>query len=642
MACFFAMNLANAQYISRCQPVENDCPIVCPGSVMTLEVFQVQSLNQGDTVQALLSNATGSFSSGTTTLSFTQYNLTSDTSWTPGPFIYSSDVNNLYFQITIPVGLPAGTGYTIKMKTSAGYIASDLFQCSGGNYFTVTSAYATLSPQPASTEGTNQWIGHVYTWSATTTEPLFTSALIDEQDFFDPLNYKGYFLEDSLSFDINYLTATGGVCPGQPEVLNNGTSIPCSQGYADNFSIRLLRKQNFAPGTYRLAIDGDDGIRLSIDGGNTWILSSFLEQTYANGYHSTDSAYPNGICLSGATDLVIEYFQRLVDSHLTFTATLLSGISVADAGNQSTCAGGDATFTLSGSGNLSYQWYYSANGNNFIPVVNSNTFSGANTSALSLNNVSDTLNNYIFRCNISGVCGNAVNTASDTLFVGGTGTQTTINANKTTICSADSATLCAPGNCTAWKWSTGQTTACITTYAPGTFNVTVTYNGGCTSVSNPLTISVISAASISLSQSGDTLTVYTGLQCQWYNGANPVNGATDSIFIATVSGVYSVVLTDGSGCTSQSSPIKIGATGVDEITAANQFNVYPNPAVNSCVVLPIFPESDMHPLQIFDDLGCLLMQVNLHAGTTDVNLSSLADGVYFFRLGSLVKKVVKQ
>jgi hypothetical protein len=49
-----------------------------------------------------------------------------------------------------------------------------------------------------------------------TTQQLSTPALVAAQDFFNPANYKGHFVKDSLSFNINFNTASGGSCPGAP------------------------------------------------------------------------------------------------------------------------------------------------------------------------------------------------------------------------------------------------------------------------------------------------------------------------------------------------------------------------------------------------------------------------------------------
>ena len=641
--CLICFLPAKSQYMSRSQPVPFACPTVCPGSIITLEVFQVQSLNVGDTIQAWLSNASGSFSSGTYTLNSTAFSINTGTTWTPGAYRYTADINNLYIQVTMPANLPAGTGYTIKMKTSSGYVAGDLFSCSGSNYITVTSAYPTLGTLPIAAVGNNQWIGHVYSWVATTTQPLFTTQLVSAQDFFNANNYQGYFLKDSLGFNINYLTGTGGTCPGAPGPLNDGTNIPCSSGFGSLFSIRMLRSQNFTPGTYRFTIQGDDGIRFSIDGGNTWLLSSFFEQTYPNGFRSTDSLYPNGICLSGQTNLVIEYFQRNVDSHLSFTATQLSNTTVADAGNQTACAGANISFALANNANYTYQWYYSSDGGlTFNQVPNSNPFTGANTSTLGITSVPGSYNNDIFRCSITGICSNAVNTPNDTLFLSGQGIPVTITTDKSSICPHnDTATICAPFDFTTYLWSTGATSFCITTDTAGDFSVSVSHRGSCISTSNIIHVSVYPPITPVIQVQGTTLSVNSGSSFQWYGPKGIISGDTGSTITAS-SGSYYVTLIDSNGCPETSQAANVGALGLNQISGEGTFTVYPNPATDKCVVSVSNTNSNTAPLLIFDALGQLIMDPIVITRTAEVDMRNQAGGIYFFRLGNFVKRVIKE
>ena len=642
--CFLS---AQSQYMSRSQPVPFSCPTVCPGSVIVLDVPQVQNLNQGDTIQAWLSNASGSFASGTTTLSSTAYSLNTGTNWTNGAYLYSSNINDLYIKITIPAGLPAGSSYTIKMKTSSGFVANDLFSCSGSNYITVTSAYPTLGNQPMNAEGNDQWISHVYTWTATTSSLLTTTALVNAQDFFDSLNYKGYFLKDSLSFDINFNTASGGTCPGQPGTLNNGTNIPCSQGYATDFSLRMLRKQNFTPGTYQFTIDGDDGVRLSIDGGNTWLLSSYFEQLYSNGFKSTATAYPNGICLSGPTDLVLEFFQRNVDSRFTFTATALSTTPVINAGNQSTCINGSANFNLHDTTASSYQWYYTTNGGgSYNPVPNTAPFTGATTYNLNISPVPASYNNYLFYCSLGGICTNTVNTPTDTLFVfGQTSKLVYIRANKTLICPHnDSATLCVSvsGPNYSYLWNTGATTPCITTDTPGDFYASVSYLGACSDMTNHLQISIAPTITPVIQHSGNTLSVGAGSSYQWYSGNSAINGDTLSSMTISSPGTYYVTLNDTNGCPEQAASISVTSTGIDYISTQTTLNVYPNPATDRCRVTISGGELNKLPLMVYDELGRLVMQPITITHTADIDMHSLAGGVYLFKMGDMVRKVIKE
>jgi gliding motility-associated-like protein len=414
--CFliFCSATASAQYISRSEPVPYACPAVCAGGRFILKIPQIDNLPAGSIIQALLSNAAGSFATGTQTINATRYSLNQGTNWTNGSYTFTGNITNLYFEITIPGATPPGNGYTIKIKASTGYTSNDLFQCSGGNVITVTPYITPLAQVPQNQQGIGNWIGHVYTWTPTTSGLLNTPALINAQTFFGPANYQGHVIYNPLTFDLN-LSANGGI----PGTLNNGTSIDCGNSYAQNFSMRLLRQENFTPGFYQMSIQGDDGIRLSIDGGATWILNSFIEQNYISSLKTTQTNYPNGVCLAGATDLVIEYFQRPSDARLTFTLTPL-GISNFQQPDNSTICELDDTFFSIGTATIgyTYQWYVNQNGaGTFTPIVNGGIYSGATTGTLSLTAVSSSNDNNQYYCEITGPCGPSVNSSTAILNV---------------------------------------------------------------------------------------------------------------------------------------------------------------------------------------------------------------------------------
>ena len=406
--CFFLFCslTVSAQYISRSEPVPYACPSVCAGGRIILKIPQIDNLPAGSVIQALLSNATGSFASGTQTLNATRYSLNQGAAWTNGSYIFTGNITNLYFEITIPGTTPPGNGYTVKIKASTGYTSNDLFQCSGGNVITVTPYITPLAQVPQNQLGTGNWIGHIYTWTPTTSAVLSTPALINAQTFFGAANYQGHVIYNPLTFDLNLFTS-GGI----PGTLNNGTSIDCGNSYAQNFSMRLLRQENFVPGFYQLTIQGDDGIRLSIDGGTTWILNSFIEQNYTSSFKTTQTSYPNGVCLAGATDLVIEYFQRPADARLTFTITPVGSSNFQQPANTTICELDDTFFSI-GTANVgyTYQWYVNPNGaGTFVPIVNGGIYSGAQTGTLSLTGVSSSNDNNQYYCEITGPCGPSVN-----------------------------------------------------------------------------------------------------------------------------------------------------------------------------------------------------------------------------------------
>jgi len=395
----------NAQYISRSEPVPYSCPVVCASGTLTLKIPQIQNLPAGSQIQAVLSNASGSFATGTQILPASQFSTNQGATWQNGPYMYAGNINDLFIRVIIPAGTPAGTGYTIKIQASTGYVSNDFFQCSSSNSITVTTFETPLPAVAENAQGYGNWIGHVYTWNPTTGNTLNTPALVAQQSFFSPPNYQGHVVVNPLSFDVNF-TSGGGV----PGTWNNGTSMSCGNSLSQNFSIRLRREENFSPGFYTLSIQGDDGIRLSIDGGLTWILDSFIEQQYAASFKTTATLNPNGICLSGPTDLVIEYFQRPADARMTFTVTQVSGGTVSDPVDLSLCENQGGIMTVgAASAGSTYQWQLSTDGGaNFSNISDNVVYSGTATSTLTFTNVPSNFNGYLYRCLISSACGQNV------------------------------------------------------------------------------------------------------------------------------------------------------------------------------------------------------------------------------------------
>jgi gliding motility-associated-like protein len=147
-------------------------------------------------------------------------------------------------------------------------------------------------------------------------------------------------------------------------------------------------------------------------------------------------------------------------------------------------------------------------------------------------------------------------TVTATNAAGCTGTATTIIiqnpipspsiSGSTSFCPGRSTTLTATGTGT-YSWSNGVTTAALTVNTPGTYTVTLTAAGcsGTASVvvtqSNTLS-PVISGTAAFCAGSSTTLTASGGGTYQWSNGT--AMAATN----INTAGIYTVVVTDASGC----------------------------------------------------------------------------------------------
>jgi hypothetical protein len=149
---------------------------------------------------------------------------------------------------------------------------------------TSTLSYAGCTPAgDQTTYGTNNvWIGYVYGGIAFNT-------------------YQGYVNEGSSaspSFDESF----GGA---SVNYATNGCSI-----LTDTFSIRYKLTRTFADGDYVFTVGGDDGYRLSLDGGATWSVNMWNTQSYV--------ATTYTVHLNGTYNLVLEYFENFIDNRVSF------------------------------------------------------------------------------------------------------------------------------------------------------------------------------------------------------------------------------------------------------------------------------------------------------------------------------------
>src|SRR5690606_3296849 len=77
----------------------------------------------------------------------------------------------------------------------------------------------------------------------------------------------------------------------------------CREFQKSSFSVRYKMSKRFTCGYYTFTVGSDDGVRLSIDGGNTWIINQWVDRSY-----TTNSS--SSIFLSGNINLVLEYYEN--------------------------------------------------------------------------------------------------------------------------------------------------------------------------------------------------------------------------------------------------------------------------------------------------------------------------------------------
>ncbi|SDG99821.1 PA14 domain-containing protein [Flavobacterium omnivorum] len=226
----------------------------------------------------------------------------------------------------------SGSYVTIAAETTANYsppvlIATTSYQrrtvsVSGGvTCYSPYTAPVTISVVPPQgdevTYGAGSWIGFVYANTNGGNPP--TNAF--------STTYRGYVTQTE-SFDLNLGV---GALSG-PNVCGS---------YADNFAVRFKMNRNLPAGCYTFTVGGDDGYRLSLDGGLTYVINNWNAHSYQE---TTSTVY-----LSGTTNFVLEYFENGGQSRVRFLSTFLAlGVPVVGAITQPTCVLALGSVSLSG------------------------------------------------------------------------------------------------------------------------------------------------------------------------------------------------------------------------------------------------------------------------------------------------------
>ncbi len=205
-------------------------------------------------------------------------------------------------------------------------------------------------------------------------------------------------------------------------------------------------------------------------------------------------------------------------------------------------------------------------------------------------------------------------------------------------------------NATFWNWifpgaipgtSVLENPASVCYNSPGQYAVTLIAGNTLGTDTIILTnfIQVMSAPSApAISQNGNVLTSTSGTAYQWtYNGVE-ISGATGQVYTATLSGDYTVTISDANGCTSISTPLHVSLVGLEDLESDHLFYVYPNPASDNSPIIISIRQVNNYAVQLFDETGRLVYADEFEVRQADelykIKKEDLAKGVYFLHLES--------
>jgi hypothetical protein len=355
----------------------------------------------------------------------------------------------------------------------------------------------------------------------------------------------------------------------------------------------------------------------------SWTPSSFLSATNVNNP------------IANAVTSSIVYTVSATGSN-GCSATNSVGINVnplpilSITGSTSICQGNTATLTASGADSYTWSTGPATTSITETPTVNT-TYTASGTSTLT----------------------GCVGLTAITVTVN-TPPSVTVTASNNTVCAGSNATISALG-AGSYTWNTGANTTSIVVSPSVTSTYTISgVSFGCASTSTASSIINVNALpSLSLTPSTATTCINAGTIALigspaggTYSGTN-VSG---SVFAPATAGTFNPVYAFTSSLTGCSNTISTSVvvspcTGLSsKVSVLENISVYPNPSTGLFnVELPAGVSAD---IILTDVSGKTIKEVKSAANTTVVDISKLANGLYYVKIesaqGSTVAKIVKQ
>lgn len=214
------------------------------------------------------------------------------------------------------------------------------------------------------------------------------------------------------------------------------------------------------------------------------------------------------------------------------------------------------------------------------------------------------------------------------------------------ICPGEDVTLSASGtDIGSYSWAPGGAITSDVTVSPSTTTIyTVTGTNNCGSTTEDVEVTVYNAPSQpSINLIGTTLYTSGGFTYQWYLDGSPIQGATDSSYVAVETGDYTVEITDANGCTSVSEVLPVITIGVSKLVSED-IQIYPNPSKNIFnVVLPNTGEGVQ--VLVYNSIGELILSNQTSDNSLILNATNWANGIYSIQITgsnlSVTKKLIK-
>lgn len=309
---------------------------------------------------------------------------------------------------------------------------------------------------------------------------------------------------------------------------------------------------------------------------------------------------------------------------------------------QSTCIGGSATFKAKATNVSGYKWYL----NNTLISDIPNKISGTGTDSVTFINLTTAdiggTSATIYAEAIGYCPSKSIITGTADLTLNSNTSITNQTASAVSACESSSLLLYVNTNNNAsyiWKKNgvivpnqTNDTLLITNATANDAGTYTCDVSSPCGNItSNNIVVSINTAPTPTITQSGNTLSTQSFTTYQWYKETTLLAGANAQTYTATESGNYRVMVTNSNGCSATSTAYNFTFVGLNDIqNLSKQFSAYPNPANQLITIKVTSPVSDEWTVKVYDIAGAEITTTNLFTQTS-VNIETWAKGMYIIK-----------
>lgn len=452
--------------------------------------------------------------------------------------------------------------------------------------------------------------------------------------------------EESTAVSINNGVVSTTLIEGinAPSILfENPGSFGLAPFDATGFDYRL---QTFSPaidfGSASVLLSGYDAFDL--DG----LPRSFGSAPDAGAYEKNycpfnvtiTASNPNGICLNGTVTLSIEtegsiewdngsaLSQRTIQQPGVYTALVDSSGCLGSASiiistyapdlaiilpqGNSFCPGNSALLIAFGDSIVQYVWN-TTTPNDSLVVSSAGNYTVEGTDA--------------FGCEVSESVNITLLPAANVAISG-----------DLSLCPNQSSLLTATGgNWSSVVWApSGSTTPTINVFEPGVYSVSVTNSAGCSGTASTEVVGNTLPTPL-ITENNSTLSTGSFSTYQWFLNGTAIDGADQFFWQPLANGNYTVYVTNAAGCGAFSPPVAVTFVSVENVRATD-FILYPNPGSNRVRIEGASAEE----IHVFDAFGRQVFTERLFGSMHQIDTSSWASGIYFFKIGTSSVSWIKE